>query len=270
MTRNGRQDTSDEDIVYPRLADGLAPIDPAPTPAQAVRERLLARAGRSAAAHAGLLTVRSRDGLWNPVREGVAMKLLWQGARGNSVLIRLAANARLPVHRHRWAEEGIVLDGDLYLGEQALHPGDFHLSMPGSRHDHITSRGGGVAYLGGTSLGDRGGVLMELLGGLLPHRGSPPLTRTLADNRWRETAPGVEECVLRNDASATTRLIRLAPGCTLAAAAMHGDEERLVVDGDAYFGDMLLQAGDFQVPAAEARPCAIESDGGALLLLRRA
>lgn len=251
------------------LAENLAPIDPSARVLQDLRSRLLVQAARSVAADAGFITTRGRDLEWTRVKDGAWMKLLRRGAQGNSVLIRVEAGAVLPAHRHRWVEEGIVIDGDMRFGEQSLGSGDYHRSAPGSRHERIGSDGGGVAFLCGTSLGDTGGMLMELLGGVLPFRGDESITRPLGDAHWTAVSDGVEECLLR-DGAAGSRLVRMAPGSHFhpGSCGTGGDVERLVVSGEAFFGDVLLQQGDYQEVLSSHRPDRIETDCGALLFLR--
>ena len=50
--------------------------------------------------------------------------------------------------------------------------------------------------------------------------------------------------------------------------AVGGDDERLVVSGEAFFGDVLLQQGDYQEALSVRHPDCIETDVGALLFLR--
>jgi quercetin dioxygenase-like cupin family protein len=255
--------------VAAALAERLAPIEPPKPALQGVRGRLLERTARSVVAGAGFVTTRGRDLEWTRVKDGAWMKLLRRGTHGNSVLIRVEASAVLPAHRHRWAEEGIVIEGDMRFGDQALRNGDYHRSVPRSRHDRIGSDNGGVAFLCGTSLGDTGGMLMELLGGVLPFRGDPPVTRLVAEARWTGVAEGVEECMLR-DGPARSRLVRMAPGSHFypGSRGVGCDDERLVVSGEAFFGDVLLQQGDYQEALSVRHPDRIETDVGALLFLR--
>lgn len=261
-------DGVDGDIAT-ALAESLAPIDPTKHVLQGVRGRLLDRSAQSVAAAAGYVTTRGRDLEWTRVKDGAWMKLLRRGAQGNSVLIRVEAGAVLPAHRHRWVEEGIVIDGDMRFGEQSLRHGDYHRSVPGSRHERIGSDGGGMAFLCGTSLGDTGGMLMELLGGVLPFRGNQPVTRLVAEARWTGVADGVDECLLR-DGTAPSWLVRMAPGSHFypGSRGVGCDSERLVVSGEAFFGDVLLQQGDYQEALSMRHPDRIETDVGALLFLR--
>ena len=233
-----------------------------------LRTRLLSRAAASGRAEAGWITVRARGGTWRAVKSGVRVKMLWDAPHSSSVLIELAAGASLPVHRHASLEEGIVLSGGFELNGRQLRPGDYHMSHAGSRHGRITSRQGVVAYLRGTSLGHTGAMLGELVGGLFPGAGEPPLTISAADGIWEALADGVASKTLCCDGEMVSRFIRLQPGAGLPAQRSDGDEECMMLEGDAYFGDRLVCAGDFHLTREGGEPVALTSDNGALLFVR--
>lgn len=233
-----------------------------------LRARLQSRAAASERAEAGWITVRARDGIWRAVKSGVRVKLLWDAPHGSSVLIELAAGASLPVHRHASLEEGIVLAGGFELDGKQLGRGDYHMSHAGSRHGRITSRHGVVAYLRGTSLGHTGAMLGELVGGLLPGAGEPPLTISADDGIWETIADGVASKTLYRDGEMVSRFLRLQPGATLPAHRTEGDEECMIIEGDAYFGDRLVCAGDFHLTPGGGRQAPLASDHGSLLFVR--
>ena len=233
-----------------------------------LRTRLLSRAAASGRAEAGWITVRARGDTWRAVKSGVRVKMLWDAPHSSSVLIELAAGASLPVHRHASLEEGIVLSGGFELNGRQLRPGDYHMSHAGSRHGRITSRQGVVAYLRGTSLGHTGAMLGELVGGLFPGAGEPPLTISAADGIWEALADGGASKTLCCDGEMVSRFIRLQPGAGLPAQRSDGDEECMMIEGDAYFGDRLVCAGDFHLTRAGGEQAALTSDNGALLFVR--
>ncbi len=263
---NTRSDTPEPD---PHAASaGLS--EPTPQRRQALRAALLARVAHSAAEHAGLITVRAKDGAWRSLKPGIRYKPLWAGTEGNSVLIDFAADTQLPVHRHRWLEEGIVLGGDLYMGDLRLGRGDYHASPAGSRHGQIGSRGGALAYLRGTSLGDTASALGEVLGGLLPHAGQPAHTVLASEEGWETLGPGVARKLLWSDARRVSCYYRLAPGADVAGHGHPLAEECLMLEGEVFFGDILLRAGEDQAAPAGTRHGLAHSDTGALLYVRGA
>ena len=215
-------DDSDESELQLLICDGLAPLQFPAAERTALRDRLLRRVGESVRRHAGLLTVRSGDGVWRTVKAGIRARILWNGGQGSSALVEFAAGATLPAHRHRHLEEGIVLHGSLRLGDLELGPGDYHVSPPGSRHAPISSGTGGLAYLRGSSLGHTGAVLGELLGALVPGVGPAMRTVFSGEGNWEAIAPGVEQKILWQDGEVISRFLRLAAGASLPG---HGHQQ---------------------------------------------
>lgn len=252
----------------PRAGTAGLPESPPPERRQALRAALLERVAQSAAEHAGLITVRAKDGAWHALKPGIRYKPLWAGTEGRSVLIEFAAGTQLPVHRHRWLEEGLVLRGDLHMGDLRLGPGDYHASPAGSRHGQIGSRGGALAYLRGTSLGDTASALGEVLGGLLPHAGQAPHTVFASEQGWETLAPGVARKRLWSDGRMESCYFRLAPGAEVAGHDHPLVEECMMLAGEIFLGDILLRAGEYQAAPAGTRHGLAHSDTGALLYVR--
>ncbi|RTL57879.1 MAG: cupin domain-containing protein [Rhodocyclaceae bacterium] len=261
---------TDEKTLLDVLADRLTPVMPPETQRQSLRNRLLERVADSAARHEGLITRRRGEGGWRKVKAGVAMKLLWSSEEGNSVLLRLDPGASLPEHRHRFVEEAVVLSGDLQMGQEVLGTGDYHVSPPGSRHRKSVSHEGCLAYVRGTSLGDERTVALEVISGLLPYQGPASATAAADGGEWSEIAPGVAHRILRSADGVLSRLVRMAPGSQVEAHAHERDEECMMLEGDAFLGDILLQAGDYQVAPAGTWHGLLHSDHGALLFVRGA
>lgn len=249
------------------FAPALRETPPAAARQGMLRQRLMARVAASVSAHAGQRTVRTHHGSWRTIKSGVRAKTLLDGVHGTSVLIELAPGASLPPHRHRHLEEGIVLQGSMQMGELDLGPGDYHVSAPGSRHATITSRDGCLTYLRGSSLGSTVGVVMELLGGLWPGDGEPPITITIDAGRWQPIAEGVEEKRLWHDDERVSRFIRLAPGARLPAIHCTRDTEFQLVSGEVFCGDILLCKQDFHVLDAGSKLEELTSDVGGVLFI---
>lgn len=261
-------DESSENELNLLLCDGLAPVDLQPAEHAGLRSRLLRRVGDSVRRHAPLQTVRQDDGTWRAIKAGIRAKTLWEGPQGASVLIELSPAATLPVHRHQHLEEGIVLHGSLQIGDLTLGPGDYHISPPGSRHARISSTEGALAYLRGTSLGHAGAVLVELLGGLVARDGPAIHTVFAHQGVWQAIAEGVEQKILWHDGEVTSRFLRLAAGSHLPAHAHEGEEECIMLSGDAFFGDVLVQAGEFHLAPDGSEHGEVSSDHGALAFVR--
>lgn len=261
----------DEAEMNRLLGEHLAPLPVTGAKRQAMRGRLLDRVGRSLASLAGVAVVRQAEGAWRNLLRGVRVKHLWHGPAGSSVLIDIAPGAELPGHRHAYLEEGLILAGGLQVGDLDLVRGDYQVSPPGSRHRRMSASDEGcVAFLRGTALGRTGTLVGELVGGLLPVDGPAATLIRSAEGAWRPIAPGVEEKVLCQAAAGVSRLLRLQRGAALPARQAGAEEECLLLEGDAFFDDLLLCAGDFlQVPAAN-RHGTLVSDRGAVLFLHGA
>ncbi|MEQ1528512.1 MAG: cupin domain-containing protein [Methylococcales bacterium] len=251
------------------LLEGLALITPELGQQDVLKTQVLARITQSLAKQAGVLTVRLKDGVWRTLTSGIRYKPLWSGSAGNSVLIELAPGAALPQHRHNWLEEGMVLRGDLHMGDLQLGPLDYHMSPLGSRHGRIHSDNGALAFLRGTSLGHKPGVLTELLGGLIPGKGDACLTVFDQDNHaWLAITDGVFIKELCSDAQQLSRMVRLQAGATWTGGSHQHDTEYMLLAGEVFLNDVLLQAGDYQLAAAGSCHADIYTDVGATLFIR--
>ncbi len=236
-----------------------------------VEKRLENRIQTSIANHAGLRTVRSRDGLWKNLTKGIRFKPLWQSALyGNSVLIEFAAGASLPLHRHNYLEEGVVLSGSLRADDVVLRQFDYHMSPEGSHHGRIWSDEGGLAYLRGSSIGQTMAMVKEMVGGLLPKNNDDSLSIRADDSGWVELQPGLFQKILWTDGKIASQFYRLQPDTTLDGHDHTLDEECMMLDGDIFLGDILLQAGDYHLAPKDTSHLDIYTDTGALLYVRGA
>jgi quercetin dioxygenase-like cupin family protein len=250
------------------LAEALAPLPLDPARAAELRSRLLQRARASRAAGERFINVRRDEGKWHPLVKGVRVKLLSESSR--SVLVELDAGAALPTHRHHEHEECVVLRGEARLGDLRVGQGDYHLAPAGSRHGRVSSEPGALLYLRGTPIGRGLEVARDLVSAWLPGGGPTPLTVRAGEGAWQELAPGVQAKPLWRDADAQSRLMRLAPGARVAAHAHRLDEECLILEGEAFLGDTLLRAGEYQLAPAGTWHGEVMSDVGALLFVRGA
>ena len=264
-------DAAEQDELTALVGAALAPVEVPHDRRGRLQGRLMQRVAASAARHARTHCVRLADGAWRRLKSGVEVKALSAGLAGNSVLIRLAAGATLPVHRHQWLEEGIILEGCFRIEGQDLGPGDYHVSPADSVHGRIVSPAGGIAYLRGTAIGDTTAMMRELVGGLLPLGQHSACTVTARDMAWSEVVPGVDQHVVWSDGTVVSRFLRLAAGSRFdlpAAADGTIDCEAIVVSGDAFLGDILLRAGEFALEPAGGGFESVSSDVGVVVFLR--
>jgi len=76
--------------------------------------------------------------------EGVTVKSLYADPTSDQVtmLVRMTAGAIYPRHRHAAAEQCLVLEGDLHIGDLALQAGDYTCAAPETTHPVVSTVGG--------------------------------------------------------------------------------------------------------------------------------
>ena len=102
--------------------------------------------------------------------------------------------------------------------------------------------------------------------------GEPEGTTTIrADGgEWVAVAPGVHMKRLHRDGEARTFLLKIDPGGTLPGHRHEGDEECIVLEGEAFLGDERVSVGDYHLAPRGTQHGALTSRTGALLFLRSA
>ena len=96
------------------------------------------------------LVVRSGEGRWKKTPDdGVFVKVLFVDKDRDTVttLVRMEPGASIPRHRHRGAEQCLVLEGDVRSGAYAMTAGDFNCSLRGSVHDELTTEHGALLFI---------------------------------------------------------------------------------------------------------------------------
>jgi quercetin dioxygenase-like cupin family protein len=276
MTMNNRAkditeiENDEQSEVFGLLSEHLDVVSPSQTLLDSVALRLENRIQTSITKHAGLRTVRSKDGVWHNLVSGIRYKSLWQGPQGNSVLVEFSPGSALPLHRHSYLEEGIVLSGSLQLDDIQLTQFDYHVSPAGSHHGRIQSDQGALAYLRGSSLGQPLSMLKEVLAGLLPKTHLKSESIIDDEDGWIEVQKGVFQKDLWTDSSVASRFFRLAAGTHLDGHYHPLDEECMMLGGEVFLGDILLQAGDYHIAPASTEHLEVFSDTGGLLFVRGA
>ena len=86
---------------------------------------------------------------WEQVAPGIEVKLLATDTERHrvSMLVRLAPGARYPAHTHAGVEELHLLDGELWIDERKLFPGDYNYGAPGAGDDRVWSETGCTCVL---------------------------------------------------------------------------------------------------------------------------
>lgn len=96
------------------------------------------------------------------------------------------------------------------------------------------------------------------------------ITVKAATSEWLETSPGNQVKVLRSDVDSMSILVRLEPGTTFPAHYHPADEETYVVEGETWFGDIHLSAGDFHLAPQGTTHGEVRTETGCVLLIRKA
>jgi anti-sigma factor ChrR (cupin superfamily) len=86
---------------------------------------------------------------WEQVAPGIECKLLATDDERHrvSMLVRLAPGASYPAHTHAGVEELHLLDGELWIDERKLFPGDYNYGAPGSGDKRVWSETGCTCLL---------------------------------------------------------------------------------------------------------------------------
>ena len=262
------KDAIGQEKAMAKLSEHIAPLPNSQPVLASLALRLENRIQTSASQHTGLQTVRGRDGFWKTLVAGIRYKPLWQGPQGNSVLIEFAAGAALPLHRHQFLEEGIVLSGSLQLDDEVLAEFDYHVSPAGSRHGKISSKAGAVAFLRGSSVGQPVSMFKEVLGGLLLKNHKVSQSVLEQESTWVEIQDGLFQKDLWSDGSVTSRFYCMKPGCKVAGHHHPIAEETMMLSGEVFLGDILLQQGDYHLAPAGSQHFELSSDSGGMFFVR--
>jgi hypothetical protein len=86
---------------------------------------------------------------WEQVAPGIECKLFATDTERHrvSMLVRLAAGASYPAHTHAGLEELHLLDGELWIDERKLVPGNYNYGAPGASDERVWSETGCTCLL---------------------------------------------------------------------------------------------------------------------------
>jgi len=130
--------------VFRNVASGLVHAAPGVQPSPRLKESLLRRISPAR------LLVRADDQNWEATPfPGVEIRRLFVDKLTGAVtiLLRAAAGALYPAHRHVGIEQIYVIDGDLVFNDHTLETGDYEVNGPLSEHSSITSKTGCLAII---------------------------------------------------------------------------------------------------------------------------
>lgn len=232
---------------------------PAATTA-ALRGRLLDRIAASHAAASAMITSRRSRLAGVEVAPGVQVRTLYAAAADRALrpgepvlarLVELKAGSRWAgpaPGRHR---EWLVLQGSVQLGDERLHMRDYHVAPAGSAAPHVRTDAGAVLFL-------RESVLAAA-------QGDSPFTVRDEDAGWPDYAPGIQRRLLWQRDGQAAMLYYAQPGASVPLHTHGHDEECLMVQGELFLDDVLLQEGDYQLAPAGTGHRITETDTGVVI-----
>lgn len=232
-----------------------------------VRERLLGRVAASHAAQAVMHTAHRRRLKHVALGAGVTAQTLYVSQEGRPLrageplrarLLELAAGATLTPDmlgpeatlrgRHR---EWLVLSGHVALGEQRLALRDYHVTPAGHATPLLLCADGALVFLRESE------APTELI--------DEPLTVRDADAGWPDFAPGIQRRVLWQSCGQAAMLYYAQAGAQVPAHSHGHDEECLMLQGELFLDDLLLQAGDYQLAPVGTGHRITETDTGVVI-----
>jgi len=86
---------------------------------------------------------------WKEVADGISCKLLSTDKEADrvSMLVRLAPGSAYPPHRHSGVEELYLLEGELWIEQRKLEPGDYNRAEPDTVDQQVWSETGCLCML---------------------------------------------------------------------------------------------------------------------------
>lgn len=105
--------------------------------------------GETAAPVKERVTERWVEPQWEKVSPGISCKVLSTDSEKDRVtmLVRLAPGVSYPPHRHGGVEELHLLDGELWIDERKLNPGDYNKAESGTMDRRVWSETGCTCLL---------------------------------------------------------------------------------------------------------------------------
>jgi quercetin dioxygenase-like cupin family protein len=113
-------------------------------------------------------------------------------------------------------------------------------------------------------------MFKEILGGLLPKNEKTSKSILTNEGDWIEAQKGLFQKDLWTDGTVASRFFRIEPGTKIEGHYHPMDEECMMLSGDVFLGDILLQQGDYHLAPKGSEHLEITSDTGGLLFVRSA
>jgi anti-sigma factor ChrR (cupin superfamily) len=133
-------------VVASLAADGPAELM---SPAPSLLDRLSKRIGDGDDAPSATTEAPAGEPRWEEVAPGISCQLLATDAERQRVtmLVRLGPGVAYPPHRHAGVEELHLLDGELWIEDRKLYPGDYNRAEPGTGDERVWTETGCTCVL---------------------------------------------------------------------------------------------------------------------------
>lgn len=230
------------------------------TAPDAVRGKLLERVSASRAASHAMFTSRLKRLSPLELAPGVLARTLYRAPSDRALRPGEPTRARLIELRPgaRWSgpdtehhREWLVLRGSIAIGEERLHLRDYHAAPVGAASHVVSTEEGALLFLR-ESLAEAGSSAV-------------PFTVRDEDAGWPDFAPGVQRRVLWQHEGQAAMLYYAQPGASVPLHTHGHDEECLMVQGELFLDDVLLQEGDYQLAPAGTCHHVTETDTGVVV-----
>ncbi len=119
-------------------------------PSSSLRARLASRIASESGEHPVVPPVpRWDEPAWEQVAPGISCKLMASDTTAHrvSMLVRLLPGVEYPPHTHAGLEELFLLDGELWIDDRKLYPGDYNRAEAGSGDKRVWSETGCTCVL---------------------------------------------------------------------------------------------------------------------------
>ena len=123
-------------------------LRPPPSLQERLAHRIAAETGRNSAVPPAP-SQHWDEPAWEEVAPGISCKLMATDAKHHrvSMLVRLLPGVEYPPHTHAGLEELFLLDGELWIDDRKLYPGDYNRAEAGSSDKRVWSETGCTCVL---------------------------------------------------------------------------------------------------------------------------
>lgn len=231
-----------------------------------LRGRLAARLAASQAAEAVMITVRRKRLARETLAPGVSVQTLYTAPAGRGLrpgeprrvrLLELAPGASVSAEMLGDAgftacqRELLLLSGSIVLQDRTLGQRDHHLLPAGAAMPALQSSEGALLFLREAELPAQPGEVA--------------VTVFDAEAGWPAFAPGIRRRVLWQRDGQAALLYHAEPGASVPLHRHGHDEECLMLQGELFLDDLLLQPGDYQLAPAGSGHRITATDTGVVI-----